>query len=149
MTQSWPPPLTAIHTPCKTEPSKFPFPTKVRFFLFYSSICFKVTVYTNGIINFLFFFLLQDSHPFPSEYYTLLNIYMWLFRNGYLNIGWTDAFCFFCRARKFFQELKQPPAQNLWWPANVSASSLFTTSPDIFRSVIGIWKTDFRVPRQS
>uniref|UniRef100_A0A3B5LBV2 AF4/FMR2 family, member 4 n=1 Tax=Xiphophorus couchianus TaxID=32473 RepID=A0A3B5LBV2_9TELE len=29
MTQSWPPPLTAIHTPCKTEPSKFPFPTKV------------------------------------------------------------------------------------------------------------------------
>ncbi|KAG5843336.1 hypothetical protein ANANG_G00149750 [Anguilla anguilla] len=25
MTQSWPPPLTAIHTPCKTEPSKFPF----------------------------------------------------------------------------------------------------------------------------
>uniref|UniRef100_A0A4W4H638 AF4/FMR2 C-terminal homology domain-containing protein n=1 Tax=Electrophorus electricus TaxID=8005 RepID=A0A4W4H638_ELEEL len=30
MTQSWPPPLTAIHTPCKTEPSKFPFPTKVR-----------------------------------------------------------------------------------------------------------------------
>lgn len=34
MTQSWPPPLTAIHTPCKTEPSKFPFPTKVCFFLF-------------------------------------------------------------------------------------------------------------------
>uniref|UniRef100_A0A8C4EK90 AF4/FMR2 family, member 4 n=1 Tax=Dicentrarchus labrax TaxID=13489 RepID=A0A8C4EK90_DICLA len=29
MTQSWPSPLTAIHTPCKTEPSKFPFPTKV------------------------------------------------------------------------------------------------------------------------
>uniref|UniRef100_A0A2K5RAV3 ALF transcription elongation factor 4 n=1 Tax=Cebus imitator TaxID=2715852 RepID=A0A2K5RAV3_CEBIM len=29
MTHSWPPPLTAIHTPCKTEPSKFPFPTKV------------------------------------------------------------------------------------------------------------------------
>lgn len=28
MTQTWPPPLTAIHTPCKTEPSKFPFPTK-------------------------------------------------------------------------------------------------------------------------
>ncbi|EGW03017.1 AF4/FMR2 family member 4 [Cricetulus griseus] len=28
MTHSWPPPLTAIHTPCKTEPSKFPFPTK-------------------------------------------------------------------------------------------------------------------------
>ncbi|MEQ2261382.1 hypothetical protein XENORESO_009665, partial [Xenotaenia resolanae] len=28
MTQSWPPPLTAIHTPCKTELSKFPFPTK-------------------------------------------------------------------------------------------------------------------------
>uniref|UniRef100_A0A673LJ17 AF4/FMR2 family member 4 n=1 Tax=Sinocyclocheilus rhinocerous TaxID=307959 RepID=A0A673LJ17_9TELE len=31
MTQVWPPPLTAIHTPCKTEPSKFPFSTsKVR-----------------------------------------------------------------------------------------------------------------------
>lgn len=30
MTQSWPPPLTAIHTPCKTEPSKFSFPSKVR-----------------------------------------------------------------------------------------------------------------------
>ncbi|XP_010144072.1 PREDICTED: AF4/FMR2 family member 4 [Buceros rhinoceros silvestris] len=28
MSHSWPPPLTAIHTPCKTEPSKFPFPTK-------------------------------------------------------------------------------------------------------------------------
>ncbi|XP_028573790.2 AF4/FMR2 family member 4 isoform X2 [Podarcis muralis] len=28
MTHIWPPPLTAIHTPCKTEPSKFPFPTK-------------------------------------------------------------------------------------------------------------------------
>ncbi|XP_069508590.1 AF4/FMR2 family member 4 isoform X2 [Ambystoma mexicanum] len=28
MTHSWPPPLTAIHTPCKTEPSKFPFPMK-------------------------------------------------------------------------------------------------------------------------
>ncbi|XP_043559256.1 AF4/FMR2 family member 4 isoform X3 [Chiloscyllium plagiosum] len=28
MTHSWPPPLTAIHTPCKAEPSKFPFPTK-------------------------------------------------------------------------------------------------------------------------
>uniref|UniRef100_H3AK67 ALF transcription elongation factor 4 n=1 Tax=Latimeria chalumnae TaxID=7897 RepID=H3AK67_LATCH len=28
MTQSWPPPLTAIHTPCKTDSSKFPFPTK-------------------------------------------------------------------------------------------------------------------------
>ncbi|XP_058613855.1 AF4/FMR2 family member 4 isoform X3 [Onychostoma macrolepis] len=27
MTQVWPPPLTAIHTPCKTEPSKFPFST--------------------------------------------------------------------------------------------------------------------------
>uniref|UniRef100_A0A673GHY9 AF4/FMR2 family member 4-like n=1 Tax=Sinocyclocheilus rhinocerous TaxID=307959 RepID=A0A673GHY9_9TELE len=31
MTQVWPPPLTAIHTPCKTELSKFPFSTsKVR-----------------------------------------------------------------------------------------------------------------------
>ncbi|KAM6120256.1 AF4/FMR2 family member 1-like [Pterocles gutturalis] len=28
MTHSWPPPLTAIHTPGTAEPSKFPFPTK-------------------------------------------------------------------------------------------------------------------------
>ncbi|MBN3295508.1 AFF1 protein, partial [Amia calva] len=28
MTHSWPPPLTAIHTPSTTEPSKFPFPAK-------------------------------------------------------------------------------------------------------------------------
>ncbi|KAM6075740.1 AF4/FMR2 family member 1 isoform 1-T1 [Chlamydotis macqueenii] len=28
MTHSWPPPLTAIHTPSTAEPSKFPFPTK-------------------------------------------------------------------------------------------------------------------------
>ncbi|XP_074849761.1 AF4/FMR2 family member 1 isoform X2 [Carettochelys insculpta] len=28
MTHSWPPPLTAIHTPSTTEPSKFPFPIK-------------------------------------------------------------------------------------------------------------------------
>ncbi|XP_071609710.1 AF4/FMR2 family member 1 isoform X3 [Heliangelus exortis] len=28
MTHSWPPPLTAIHTPNTAEPSKFPFPTK-------------------------------------------------------------------------------------------------------------------------
>uniref|UniRef100_A0A8D2QL88 AF4/FMR2 family member 4 n=1 Tax=Zosterops lateralis melanops TaxID=1220523 RepID=A0A8D2QL88_ZOSLA len=34
MTHSWPPPLTAIHTPCKTEPSKFPFPTKVSLIFF-------------------------------------------------------------------------------------------------------------------
>uniref|UniRef100_A0A8C2SQ33 ALF transcription elongation factor 3 n=1 Tax=Coturnix japonica TaxID=93934 RepID=A0A8C2SQ33_COTJA len=30
MTHSWPPPLTAIHTPGKAEQSKFPFPNKVR-----------------------------------------------------------------------------------------------------------------------
>ncbi|NXV00443.1 AFF1 protein, partial [Cettia cetti] len=30
MTRSWPPPLTALNTPTKAEPSKFPFPTKVR-----------------------------------------------------------------------------------------------------------------------
>lgn len=47
MTQSWPPPLTAIHTPCKTEPSKFPFPTKVCFFkllfsLFYDNNEYKL-----------------------------------------------------------------------------------------------------------
>uniref|UniRef100_A0A8C5XLR5 AF4/FMR2 family member 1 n=1 Tax=Microcebus murinus TaxID=30608 RepID=A0A8C5XLR5_MICMU len=28
MTHSWPPPLTAVHTPGTAEPSKFPFPTK-------------------------------------------------------------------------------------------------------------------------
>ncbi|NWX47514.1 AFF1 protein, partial [Steatornis caripensis] len=33
MTQSWPPPLTAIHTPSTAEPSKFPFPTKVKHLL--------------------------------------------------------------------------------------------------------------------
>ncbi|KAG5834628.1 hypothetical protein ANANG_G00263460 [Anguilla anguilla] len=30
MTHSWPPPLTAIHTPSTSEPSKFSFPTKVN-----------------------------------------------------------------------------------------------------------------------
>uniref|UniRef100_A0A8C0G8H2 ALF transcription elongation factor 1 n=1 Tax=Chelonoidis abingdonii TaxID=106734 RepID=A0A8C0G8H2_CHEAB len=30
MTHSWPPPLTAIHTPSTAEPSKFPFPIKVK-----------------------------------------------------------------------------------------------------------------------
>ncbi|NWV29648.1 AFF1 protein, partial [Origma solitaria] len=30
MTRSWPPPLTALNTPTKAEPSKFPFPTKVK-----------------------------------------------------------------------------------------------------------------------
>uniref|UniRef100_A0A8C5S500 AF4/FMR2 family member 1 n=1 Tax=Laticauda laticaudata TaxID=8630 RepID=A0A8C5S500_LATLA len=30
MTHSWPPPLTAIHTPSTAEPSKFPFPVKVK-----------------------------------------------------------------------------------------------------------------------
>ncbi|NXS63145.1 AFF1 protein, partial [Brachypteracias leptosomus] len=34
MTHSWPPPLTAIHTPSTAEPSKFPFPTKVKHLLF-------------------------------------------------------------------------------------------------------------------
>ncbi|NXX75454.1 AFF1 protein, partial [Urocolius indicus] len=34
MTQSWPPLLTAIHTPSTAEPSKFPFPTKVKHPLF-------------------------------------------------------------------------------------------------------------------
>ncbi|NWX20279.1 AFF1 protein, partial [Aegotheles bennettii] len=34
MTHSWPPPLTAIHTPSTAEPSKFPFPTKVKQALF-------------------------------------------------------------------------------------------------------------------
>lgn len=54
MTQSWPPPLTAIHTPCKTEPSKFPFPTKVCFF-FYSFIYFMTTMNRNWIIKWSFF----------------------------------------------------------------------------------------------
>ncbi|NWS99488.1 AFF1 protein, partial [Mionectes macconnelli] len=30
MTRSWPPPLTALNTPTKAEPSKFPFPAKVK-----------------------------------------------------------------------------------------------------------------------
>uniref|UniRef100_A0A8C3TZR1 AF4/FMR2 family member 1 n=1 Tax=Catharus ustulatus TaxID=91951 RepID=A0A8C3TZR1_CATUS len=30
MTRSWPPPLTALNTPTKAEPPKFPFPAKVR-----------------------------------------------------------------------------------------------------------------------
>ncbi|NXC26613.1 AFF1 protein, partial [Campylorhamphus procurvoides] len=30
MTRSWPPPLTALNTPTKAEPSRFPFPTKVK-----------------------------------------------------------------------------------------------------------------------
>ncbi|NXK11586.1 AFF1 protein, partial [Herpetotheres cachinnans] len=34
MTHSWPPPLTAIHTPSTAERSKFPFPTKVKHPLF-------------------------------------------------------------------------------------------------------------------
>ena len=29
MTHSWPPPLTAIHTPGKADQTKFPIPTKV------------------------------------------------------------------------------------------------------------------------
>uniref|UniRef100_A0A7N4PSG9 ALF transcription elongation factor 3 n=1 Tax=Sarcophilus harrisii TaxID=9305 RepID=A0A7N4PSG9_SARHA len=33
MTHSWPPPLSAIHTPGKLEPSKFSFPNKVRLFI--------------------------------------------------------------------------------------------------------------------
>ncbi|NXU57783.1 AFF1 protein, partial [Turnix velox] len=34
MTHSWPPPLTAIHTPSAAESSKFPFPTKVKHYIF-------------------------------------------------------------------------------------------------------------------
>ncbi|NXG25732.1 AFF1 protein, partial [Grallaria varia] len=34
MTRSWPPPLTALNTPTKAEPPKFPFPTKVKHPLF-------------------------------------------------------------------------------------------------------------------
>ncbi|NWS18411.1 AFF1 protein, partial [Pachyramphus minor] len=34
MTRSWPPPLTALNTPTKAEPSKFPFPAKVKHPLF-------------------------------------------------------------------------------------------------------------------
>ncbi|NWU83377.1 AFF1 protein, partial [Onychorhynchus coronatus] len=34
MTRSWPPPLTALNTPTKAEPSKFPFPAKVKLPLF-------------------------------------------------------------------------------------------------------------------
>uniref|UniRef100_A0A8C9U4E9 ALF transcription elongation factor 4 n=1 Tax=Scleropages formosus TaxID=113540 RepID=A0A8C9U4E9_SCLFO len=45
MTQSWPPPLTAIHTPCKTEPSKFPFPSKVSHqHVLYRTTCSSYTL---------------------------------------------------------------------------------------------------------
>lgn len=39
---------------------------------------------------------------------------------------------FFCRASKFFQEFKQSPAQNLWWPANVSVLSF---SPSLIKKL--------------
>uniref|UniRef100_A0A8B9MAP1 AF4/FMR2 C-terminal homology domain-containing protein n=1 Tax=Accipiter nisus TaxID=211598 RepID=A0A8B9MAP1_9AVES len=39
MIHSWPPPLTAIHTPSTAEPSKFPFPAKVKHPLFARASC--------------------------------------------------------------------------------------------------------------
>ncbi|NXS06957.1 AFF1 protein, partial [Neodrepanis coruscans] len=37
MTRSWPPPLTALNTPTKAEPSKFSFPAKVKHFQRYGA----------------------------------------------------------------------------------------------------------------
>uniref|UniRef100_A0A8C0BG25 AF4/FMR2 family member 4 n=1 Tax=Buteo japonicus TaxID=224669 RepID=A0A8C0BG25_9AVES len=55
MTHSWPPPLTAIHTPCKTEPSKFPFPTKVSY------VC-ALGVFVDFFLTFVF------SNSEPSQH---------------------------------------------------------------------------------
>uniref|UniRef100_A0A8C3S9W7 AF4/FMR2 family member 4 n=1 Tax=Chelydra serpentina TaxID=8475 RepID=A0A8C3S9W7_CHESE len=62
MTHSWPPPLTAIHTPCKTEPSKFPFPTKN---LFNFSIAKKN--YVKHVFDIVLIILLFSSFPSNSE----------------------------------------------------------------------------------
>uniref|UniRef100_A0A8C2PMG2 AF4/FMR2 C-terminal homology domain-containing protein n=1 Tax=Capra hircus TaxID=9925 RepID=A0A8C2PMG2_CAPHI len=60
MTHSWPPPLTAIHTPCKTEPSKFPFPTKWSV----SFECLWVVILKKKIFwSFIFFISFSNSEP--------------------------------------------------------------------------------------
>ncbi|NWR51646.1 AFF1 protein, partial [Regulus satrapa] len=71
MTRSWPPPLTALNTPTKAEPSKFPFPTKKgwgRLVCFgkykpnlYQSCCFKMCLPWLIFIFWLSFRMLQDD----------------------------------------------------------------------------------------
>ncbi|NXD25531.1 AFF1 protein, partial [Spelaeornis formosus] len=70
MTRSWPPPLTALNTPTKAEPSKFPFPTKDGggwFVLastnqiFISACCFKMYLPWLIFIFCLSFRMLQDD----------------------------------------------------------------------------------------
>uniref|UniRef100_A0AAY4BAZ6 AF4/FMR2 C-terminal homology domain-containing protein n=1 Tax=Denticeps clupeoides TaxID=299321 RepID=A0AAY4BAZ6_9TELE len=63
MTQSWPPPLTAIHTPCKTEPSKFPFPTKT----FTSSCIHAVCAIVLLVYLFIYLFVVFLSHSQVPE----------------------------------------------------------------------------------
>uniref|UniRef100_A0AAY4BAZ9 AF4/FMR2 C-terminal homology domain-containing protein n=1 Tax=Denticeps clupeoides TaxID=299321 RepID=A0AAY4BAZ9_9TELE len=65
MTQSWPPPLTAIHTPCKTEPSKFPFPTKVGTFT--SSCIHAVCAIVLLVYLFIYLFVVFLSHSQVPE----------------------------------------------------------------------------------
>uniref|UniRef100_A0A8D0AJH5 ALF transcription elongation factor 4 n=1 Tax=Sander lucioperca TaxID=283035 RepID=A0A8D0AJH5_SANLU len=61
MTQLWPPPLTAIHTPCKTEPSKFPFPTKV------STTYYTAVIQRFNLSSFLYFSMLEDDLKLSSS----------------------------------------------------------------------------------
>lgn len=83
MTQSWPPPLTAIHTPCKTEPSKFPFPTKVCFFN--SFFCFMTTMNRNWMIKLSIFISGFSSFSKWTQWVLhslekiCVNIHMWVF----------------------------------------------------------------------
>ncbi|NXE92522.1 AFF1 protein, partial [Menura novaehollandiae] len=60
MTRSWPPPLTALNTPTKAEPSKFPFPTKQNQ-IFFSAYCLKIYLPWLIFIFWLSFRMLQDD----------------------------------------------------------------------------------------
>lgn len=107
---------------------------------------------TNGFMkiiqNISFSFSPQDSHPFPSghsEYdshfqfnpeHTLsfqksyVCIYFW-YLCLYILIAHESCLTVF-RARQFFQELQQPPAQSLRWPAHVSLSSFLCHDKPMF-----------------
>ncbi|NXT15327.1 AFF1 protein, partial [Prunella fulvescens] len=70
MTRSWPPPLTALNTPTKAEPSKFPFPTTdgggcfalaSTNQIFISACCFKMCLPWLIFIFWLSFRMLQDD----------------------------------------------------------------------------------------
>ncbi|NXC88452.1 AFF1 protein, partial [Cercotrichas coryphoeus] len=70
MTRSWPPPLTALNTPTKAEPPKFPFPTKdgsgwsvlaSTNLIFISAYCFKMCLPWLIFIFWLSFRMLQDD----------------------------------------------------------------------------------------